>query len=64
MGMKEVIYDAVHAFCINNPVELVSSAVGALDRFLLGMVCLVFGLGCSSCSSRGATARVRFATED
>lgn len=45
MGMKEVIYDAVHAFCINNPVELVSSAVGALDRFLLGMVCLVFGLG-------------------
>ena len=25
--------------------ELVASAVGALDRFLLGMVCLVFGLG-------------------
>ena len=45
MGMKEVLYEAVHAFVSNNPVELVSSAVGALDRFLLGMVCLVFGLG-------------------
>jgi len=29
----------------NNAVGLVSAAVGALDRFLLGMVCLVFGLG-------------------
>jgi len=45
MGLKEVMYEAVHAFATNNPVNLVSSAVGALDRFLLGMVCLVFGLG-------------------
>ena len=45
MGLKEVMYEAVRAFATNNPVNLVSSAVGALDRFLLGMVCLVFGLG-------------------
>jgi hypothetical protein len=33
--------------CFGRPYvkELVASAVGALDRFLLGMVCLVFGLG-------------------
>ena len=37
--------DAVTAWATNNPVELVTAAVGALDRFLLGMVCLVFGLG-------------------
>jgi uncharacterized membrane protein YqhA len=45
MGMKEVIFDAFTAWWQYNPVELVASAVGALDRFLLGMVCLVFGLG-------------------
>ena len=45
MGMKEVIIDACRAWMHYNPVELVASAVGALDRFLLGMVCLVFGLG-------------------
>uniref|UniRef100_A0A7S0T4K6 Uncharacterized protein n=1 Tax=Mantoniella antarctica TaxID=81844 RepID=A0A7S0T4K6_9CHLO len=45
MGMKEVMFDAVTAWMNYNPVELVASAVGALDRFLLGMVCLVFGLG-------------------
>ena len=45
MGMKEVSHGAVGAFMQNNAVGLVSAAVGALDRFLLGMVCLVFGLG-------------------
>lgn len=45
MGMKEVVIDAARAWMHYNPVELVASAVGALDRFLLGMVCLVFGLG-------------------
>ena len=45
MGMKEVLFDAVQAWAGYSPVGLVSSAVGALDRFLLGMVCLVFGLG-------------------
>ena len=45
MGMKEVAIHAVGAFFQNNAVGLVSAAVGALDRFLLGMVCLVFGLG-------------------
>ena len=45
MGMKEVMIHAVGAFAQNNAVGLVSAAVGALDRFLLGMVCLVFGLG-------------------
>ena len=45
MGMKEVAIHAVGAFMQNNAVGLVSAAVGALDRFLLGMVCLVFGLG-------------------
>jgi uncharacterized membrane protein YqhA len=45
MGMKEVAIHAVGAFAQNNAVGLVSAAVGALDRFLLGMVCLVFGLG-------------------
>jgi uncharacterized membrane protein YqhA len=45
MGMKEVAIQAVEAFIQNNAVGLVSAAVGALDRFLLGMVCLVFGLG-------------------
>lgn len=45
MGMKEVGIHAVGAFMQNNAVGLVSAAVGALDRFLLGMVCLVFGLG-------------------
>ena len=45
MGMREVVIDAARAWLHYNPVELVASAVGALDRFLLGMVCLVFGLG-------------------
>jgi uncharacterized membrane protein YqhA len=45
MGLKEVLFDAVQAWAGYSPVGLVSSAVGALDRFLLGMVCLVFGLG-------------------
>ena len=45
MGVKEVIFEGVMAWVHFNPVELVTAAVGALDRFLLGMVCLVFGLG-------------------
>ena len=45
MGVKEVIFEGVMAWVQFNPVELVTAAVGALDRFLLGMVCLVFGLG-------------------
>lgn len=45
MGLREVIFDAFTAWTHYNAVELVASAVGALDRFLLGMVCLVFGLG-------------------
>eukprot|EP00227_Mantoniella_beaufortii_P017872 CAMPEP_0197595112 /NCGR_PEP_ID=MMETSP1326-20131121/22062_1 /TAXON_ID=1155430 /ORGANISM="Genus nov. species nov., Strain RCC2288" /LENGTH=367 /DNA_ID=CAMNT_0043161409 /DNA_START=69 /DNA_END=1172 /DNA_ORIENTATION=+ len=45
MGLKEVLYHSVSAFMNNQPAELVGSAVGTLDKFLLGMVCLVFGLG-------------------
>jgi uncharacterized membrane protein YqhA len=45
MGVKEVVFEGVMAWVHFNPVELVTAAVGALDRFLLGMVCLVFGLG-------------------
>uniref|UniRef100_A0A7R9Y0H2 YqhA family protein n=1 Tax=Micromonas pusilla TaxID=38833 RepID=A0A7R9Y0H2_MICPS len=45
MGVKEVLYEAVGAWMQFSPVGLVTAAVGALDRFLLGMVCLVFGLG-------------------
>ena len=45
MGVKETAYEAFAAWTNFSPVELVTAAVGALDRFLLGMVCLVFGLG-------------------
>ena len=45
MGVKETAYEALAAWTNFSPVELVTAAVGALDRFLLGMVCLVFGLG-------------------
>ena len=45
MGVKETAYEAFAAWTNFSPVELVTAAVGALDRFLFGMVCLVFGLG-------------------
>ena len=46
MGMKEVaIRASATGRMQNNAVGLVSAAVGASARFLLGMVCLVFGLG-------------------
>ena len=45
MGVREVLFDAVAAWIRFSPVELVTAAVGALDRFLLGMVCVIFGVG-------------------
>ena len=45
MGLKEVVVHAIHAYMHDNPLELVGAAVSALDKFLLGMVTLVFGLG-------------------
>lgn len=45
MGFREVCFDAVAAWIRFSPVELVTAAVGALDRFLLGMVCVIFGVG-------------------
>jgi uncharacterized membrane protein YqhA len=45
MGVREVMFDAVAAWIRFSPVELVTAAVGALDRFLLGMVCVIFGVG-------------------
>ena len=44
-GLVEVCTTCVKAFIHNDSLHLVASAVGCLDRFLLGMVCLVFGLG-------------------
>ena len=45
MGVREVLFDALAAWIRFSPVELVTAAVGALDRFLLGMVCVIFGVG-------------------
>ena len=44
-GLREVLTHGAEAAMSGNAMNLVCVAVGSLDLFLLGMVCLVFGLG-------------------
>ena len=52
MGLKEVMYEAVRAFATNNPVNLVSSAVGALIGSCSGWCAWSSAWARSSSSSR------------